>query len=287
MNRKYPTSPGSMSNTAIGLLLIVSLVAILTYFYRLEVAPPSITYLMLAVDPSGTIKQHNRCLDIERLGRKFLADNQGEMHLTLFQLGSRTTGGLPIRLGTITRQRSLKLLESTGQEGDPNQDRAFLNKLGSFCQQVKPQKTSQVFGGLQGMINNLSGINCQLEHIHCSIWLRGDGLEEGGDLNLMRRLKQMSNPKSRGLLHTKLDKIKSRINNKNISVTICGTANRQLHRPWRNHPLSNSDLLEVYRPEFKAPELVSIQSECAPFIEIPTAASDATTTLEGERNGQE
>lgn len=240
----------------VALVLGAGLVFGIVWVWRLPPTPVPRFFAAIVLDASPTAEQNRRCADALRIGAQIIAQAKGAIRLTVFATGDRSTGGEPIRLGVVSRERQVKLVEQTGADGANR----FLDELTKLCAAVAPRNDSPIFQALASVVRSMPSVECQQPGNTCQVWIRTDGLEES-DPRIVSDLRF----RTRRVTRKKITQNMPRINNGRIEVIFCGLSERRVARRAKHQPPSLPAIEAAFGREFTHRDQVRFESTCAPF----------------------
>ena len=227
-------------------------------FTRPAILPPT-TYAALVLDSSPTSRASDRCQDALGIASELLR-SEGEVVLTIYATGDGRSGGEPIRLGEVVRERRLTLMEGAGHHS--GNDDALLAKVEGWCLDLQERQESPIFAAVRAAVADLATMPCEAEVVRCDVWVRTDGLEEA-DEQVITALGPG------GALQGS-----PRIDNWDVSVTFCGISAREVRRR-RGRLLSDIDsVARAFRGEMAAPDRARFLPSCP----VPSRVGEAAST---------
>ena len=223
------------------------------FLYRRPREPPATTYVNIVEDNTRSMQTDRACPDTERLGREILQTSRGRLTLGLWSLGDkRTSGNEPIRLGTLVRERRVRLME---QSNSGKADEKLLSELVRLCEEMPVRDESPIRNGIATILVSFPK-ECRQKNYTCRLYVRTDLLE-----TLVPHLRNaLSSPDATNSRPADL----ALLPNEHIDVIICGTSERS---GTTKRQLPSLDRLEnVWTPEFTNPERLRFDPVCAPGI---------------------
>ncbi len=219
--------------------------------FGMDTAVTPVDRVVLLADLSKTSDQQTLCRDLGRVVTEVLGDHEGDLHLMLAATGERSRGDKLERLGAWQRvHRGMTVSELGGEGGE---DQAVVQAVLRTCAELAPRNESPLFDAARGAVDVArSQGDCDREHVHCSVVMRTDLVEER-DALLMA-----------AIAGDGTDDRAPRIDNTHVEVTFCGLAERRVGR--RGQSVDAAGLMAAWLPEFRHPELVMFEESCAPMV---------------------
>jgi len=258
-------STPSIGQTIAATLIIAALVVGGICAWRRPAHPKQQLTAALVIDASPTAAQNRRCSDVLRIGAEILRGTKGAVRLTVFATGDAKSGGEPVRLGVVTKERQPALLEQSGNTADQR----FLGDLDRLCKSAPPSDDSPIFQAVASVVRAFSPNECKELGHTCRLWVRTDGLEES-DPQVMASLRHR--PRRYGeRRQNDHSRLPPRIDNQAVQVVFCGLSERTVARSRRSRLPSVADVERAFRSEFTRPDRVELQTICAPYEALSAA----------------
>lgn len=206
-----------------------------------DTPPAAATLAVISIDTSGSSRADDRCADVARIAATLVAARR-PVDLVLLVSGTTKRGLQPLQLGHFTETRDRAVLERSHKDVTESLE----SRVNAACELTASTSESPIFDLVAGGIGYLPQARCTAPEVHCSVWIRTDGLE-GADAVLKRALRRPLKTRP------------ARLDNEHIDVHICGLGERRRRGPSIAH------VKQVWLQEFSSPERVTLTDACIPF----------------------
>lgn len=172
--------------------------------------------------------------------------------LWLLATGTEASAFQPPLLGGHSLHLPRKAIEGTA--GDARRRSEFLAKVAQDCDKMHKAKSSPVFMAAKQAISQLRSAGCKVDQPNpCALFVETD-LEETVVKSIAQALARPA--------HSGLAELPTPLDNRNLRVVFCGTAETVKGRARKVGPDHLDRLQEVWKALFQSPELVSFEPYC-------------------------